>query len=631
MVKALRVVVAAQLIHSLVLADPRATASAPVTNPSETVGPTADARAAANDELRAAKEHFLRGIELTKQKDWPAALAEFRASLGLHRTRVALLNMAICFEYLERHAEALDAYERLVREHGAELSAKERQEVDAALRALSVLVGTVEVQSNILGASVRIDGQERGATPLGAIRVGTGLHVVKVYKEGYEAFEAEIAVASAQQAQVSARLLRLGKAGRLRVSELRNAPLDVLVDDARVGTTPWEGLLREGRHTVRLRGPQRLGTPPISALVKADELTTLTLHAVELAAELRIEPFPVNARIDVDGVPFGVGLWQGPLAVGVHDIEVTAEGHLASRQRVALRPGSQVVKIALTRDRNGLRWKTAADPSWLLEVSFGLGFASSLGGTASQNCNERATACADRSRPFGGVTSLRGGFYVTRAIAAEAVFGYWLLRESLLRRLPLEGDYQFATTDLRDTTTVSAPFLGLGASYGFGDKLSGLIRFSLGAAFGHVESQLSGTAHGNVIHPNYLDSQKPNPISYPYAGRFELQEQPQNLLIPFIAPEFRVGYRLDRHFTLDLGLAVWVFFAPPSVRSGGTSSDPSTRATILPDVPQGYSVDELPHDGVNDTVRPGSIRFPKEEALGTSFVLSPQIGARWQF
>src|SRR6185369_14685078 len=166
-----------------------------------------------------------------------------------------------------------------------------------------------------------IDGRERGDFPSPApLRVAAGSHLVRVSRTGFLPFEARVDVAGGQTVRITARLLPLSRSGRLRVADQAGRVLEVVVDGAVVGKTPWEGALAAGDHVVFLRGADDLGTQPVSVPVELDRTATLTLAAEELAAEVRIEPVPVNAGVAIDGVAVGRGIWDGRLRAGPHRI-----------------------------------------------------------------------------------------------------------------------------------------------------------------------------------------------------------------------------------------------------------------------------------------------------------------------
>jgi hypothetical protein len=330
-----RALVAAMIVSSLCglpVARAQGTADAPTAAP------------ASEEEQRRseAKERFLRGLELAAQDDWDGALVEFLSSRELFPTRVALSNIPISLRHLKRYAEAIDAYAELEQKFGSALTPDDRKRMEDAVAELRTFVGELAVTSDQPGSTVVIDGQQRGTTPLPApLVVNAGTHSVRVSREGFESFEAQVPVAGKQKKAVTARLRLLSRSGMLLVREAKGQVLDVLIDGALVGKTPWQGSLAVGVHGVALRGEGDVGSPPGAATVKDGETATVTLAATKLDARVRIEPLPASARVDLDGVSVGAGIWEGQLTSGEHRIEVSAPGHLPYRKTASVAGGAR--------------------------------------------------------------------------------------------------------------------------------------------------------------------------------------------------------------------------------------------------------------------------------------------------
>ena len=366
------------LVHGTALAQPT-----PTEAPAEAAKP-ADLKAEA-------REHFFRAVELFDNGSWAAALAEFLQSRALYPTRQATKNAAVCLKKLSRFDESLDMFEALLREFADDLPAADRAEAGREVTALRGLVGTIDVAQGELGAAIIVDGRSRGDFPLVApLRVAAGTHTVRVFKEGFEPFETRVDVAGGQIVQVGAKLRALSASGRLRVTERSGKKMDVVVDDAVVGQTPWEGLLALGDHVVLLRGEGDLGTQPAQAPIKQQGLTSLTLAAEPLESSLAIEVSPAHATVAIDAVTVGRGTWDGRLRKGAHTIEVAAEGFFPARSELTLQPAERrVQRVDLVRNEDAELWQNPPKISF----SAGAGFAMtpSFGGDIAGSCEG---ACA---------------------------------------------------------------------------------------------------------------------------------------------------------------------------------------------------------------------------------------------
>ncbi len=154
-----------------------------------------------------AREHFQRGLSLFDTEAWDPALAEFKRAHELYPTRAALKNAAQCLRLLRRYDEALDAFEELLALPNLSKDEQELGEREAS--ALRKLVGSVVIADAAAGASIVIDGRPRGTTPAAPLRVAIGTHAVRVSREGFEPFFAQINVAGDESVLVSAHLVRL--------------------------------------------------------------------------------------------------------------------------------------------------------------------------------------------------------------------------------------------------------------------------------------------------------------------------------------------------------------------------------------------------------------------------------------
>ena len=136
---------------------------------------------------------------------------------------------------------------------------------------LERFVGQVVVNSESPRRSVSIDGRSRGTTPLASpLRTGVGTRVVRVTKAGWAPFETTLRVASAETSVVQAHLSIVSELGHLHVEEARGAAFEVRVDGAPVGTTPWDGEVSAGEHSVALHGSNHRGVTPQPVVVEAE-------------------------------------------------------------------------------------------------------------------------------------------------------------------------------------------------------------------------------------------------------------------------------------------------------------------------------------------------------------------------
>lgn len=418
------------------------------------------------------------GLTLYDQGHYEAALAWFLRSRSIYPARGNTLNAALCLSKLGRFDESLDMFESLLREV-EELDEGERALIAREVAALRKRVGAVDVRVLEPGASVVIGGRVRATTPVSApIRVAAGGHLVRVLKEGFVPLEVLVDVAGEQVVPVDGRLDRLGATGRLKIAA-RAGSAEVILDNAPVGHTPWEGAVSPGRHTVQLRGDGDRGTQPVTVEVDAGRVSTLSLAIERLACALHVAPTPAGAAVAIDGVTVGHGVWSGRLRCGAHRIEVADDGFLAVAREVELDEGVTLrLDVALERDPDSALWAVAHPPRIVVEAWGGPLLSPTLGGDVAGACGE---GC-DAGIPLGGWINVVAGYQLGIGFGFGAHLGYVHLEQAqrgrsfALDRVPSGGRVVAAGDDqrlLRAALLGAAVWFRRGHPWIFSAQLSG--------------------------------------------------------------------------------------------------------------------------------------------------------------
>jgi len=151
--------------------------------------------AAAPDEatLTEARERFTSGLALARNGDCAAAIAEFDASYRLVPRPNTLFNLAQCEEQLHRYDLAVEQYQHYL--DTAPADAEDRATVEATLRALRNLLGTIHVTVNVEHADVWLGDRIVGSAP-GDVLVPGGRHAIEVRATGYLPGRVEVEVAA---------------------------------------------------------------------------------------------------------------------------------------------------------------------------------------------------------------------------------------------------------------------------------------------------------------------------------------------------------------------------------------------------------------------------------------------------
>lgn len=507
--------------------------------------PAAPAEGAGDDaETRArqdARRHFERGLSLYDAGTWDAALAEFLLSRELYPTRAATKNAALCLRRLGRFDEALVMLEHLLA--FPELTAEERRWTQAEIAAMQGLVGGLLVEAAEPGATVTVDGDTRGITPLAApLRVSAGSHMVRVYKPGFEPWETRVEVAGGQSLSLRPQLTPLLQSGWLAVEEVAGKALDVVVDNAVMGRSPWRGLVAPGEHTVHLRGEGRLGTQPASVTVRLNQVTNLLLLAEELPATLRVEPTPAGASVVIDGVSVGRGYWEGALRPGLHRVEIAAQGFETQVQEVALgadRP--RTIRAALEPISGPPLWWVHA--RFFLEVDGFHGVFTGLGGDLAGACGSGCSA------PVGAASAVlgRAGYRLPSGLLLAVEAGYLAGHQLVLGRTAAVRPTGLAENPGRASDALALRGALVGVSPGL--RLDGALPLTFGLGVGAFLGKLEDEREGSFIPRS----------GQPYAAAVTEVLAVQGV---YLAPEVRIRAQLGPRLELGAGLRALFLIVP---------------------------------------------------------------------
>ena len=164
------------------------------------------ARAGVKEEAR---KHYDRAVELVDDGQLEGAIVEFQRSYDLTHYFAVLYNIGQVFVSLARPVEAVDAYERYLADGGKKVPAARRSEVEQEIARQKARIATVEVRGLPAGATVRLDGNEIGRSPMpGPVRVGVGKHTIAASADGYDPAETAVTVAGEDQKVIELRLTK---------------------------------------------------------------------------------------------------------------------------------------------------------------------------------------------------------------------------------------------------------------------------------------------------------------------------------------------------------------------------------------------------------------------------------------
>lgn len=146
------------------------------------------ARAAPEDEDKVAQAvaRYKRGQDLYNERNFPAALIEFRKAYEIAPNYRVLYNIGqVCYQ-MQDYVCALHSLEQYLSEGNTDIKPERREEVQKELAALKNRIGYLDVRTtNVEGAEVSVDDVVAGTTPLKQpITVSAGRHKVVIIMNG---------------------------------------------------------------------------------------------------------------------------------------------------------------------------------------------------------------------------------------------------------------------------------------------------------------------------------------------------------------------------------------------------------------------------------------------------------------
>lgn len=144
------------------------------------------ARAETSDPQQA-RELFNQGIEAAQNENFEDAVRFFQQSYDLYPLSGTLLNLGLFQIRVERHIEAYSTFQLLLERYGGEISERARIEVNRRLRELETELASLWITSQPEGATISINGQDRGLTPMDSpVFLEPGAYTVEAHLEGYQ-------------------------------------------------------------------------------------------------------------------------------------------------------------------------------------------------------------------------------------------------------------------------------------------------------------------------------------------------------------------------------------------------------------------------------------------------------------
>ena len=147
-----------------------------------------------------AMRRFNRAVELYQDGDYAASLIEFKKAYELAPSYKLLYQIGQVYYKLRDYAGAFRAFDQYLAQGSNELTPERRAEVQEELNLLKERTGYIEINTDVVGAQVTIDGDPVGTTPLdSSVLVSVGVRRIAVSADGRQTVTRSVTVAGQEQ------------------------------------------------------------------------------------------------------------------------------------------------------------------------------------------------------------------------------------------------------------------------------------------------------------------------------------------------------------------------------------------------------------------------------------------------
>ena len=179
-----------------------------------------------------AKAEYEAGRVLYGDKDYAAALIKFQRAHELSSDPRLLWNVAVCQKNLRRYAAMLATLEALLEDGGAALTPQDRKDATELVKTARTFVSPLKLTVSEAGATVQVDGEEVGKTPLDRpVLLDVGSRRIRISKAGFKDVERTEQISGGADLELRVKLERDLRRGRVVVVA---GPEDLISIDGRL-------------------------------------------------------------------------------------------------------------------------------------------------------------------------------------------------------------------------------------------------------------------------------------------------------------------------------------------------------------------------------------------------------------
>jgi hypothetical protein len=235
---------------------------------------------------------------------------------------------------------------------------------------VTVKGGELEVRSEPSGAKVYLDGKEFGESPLLLSDVSPGRHLIRIVKDGYEAYEV-LENIEGDRKKVTAHLKKVVAEGELII---RTEPpgATITLNGRSVGKSPFEGkTLSPGIYRIRItkEGYETWEKAEIVDAGKRVEVLAQLTQQKPREGDLEVRSEPSEGKVYLDGKYLGETPLLAPhIRLGRYSLLVLKDGYHPFEERVEVKGAERKKVLATLRQRKGALVVTLKTPGATLSI-----------------------------------------------------------------------------------------------------------------------------------------------------------------------------------------------------------------------------------------------------------------------
>lgn len=212
--------------------------------------------------------------------------------------------------------------------------------------------GTLRALCSVPNATISVDGEAAGASPVVRENLTPGEHIVEASAPGYQTKRETVVIADGQQRVVSLELVSEPSANGRIIVESDVPGANVLIDNKPEGAAPLVLQPAPGPHAVIVRADgYRDFSMTCTTSPGQDCRVNATLRAEQVRVRVTVQDGVRNARLFVDGSDTGPVPFDGLIPAGSHKVEIRAQGYDTFMEQVLLRPSDVAAGEAIRLDR----------------------------------------------------------------------------------------------------------------------------------------------------------------------------------------------------------------------------------------------------------------------------------------